>query len=125
MGSVDPHIIVSVVRYKTQDGNLTNSRSNISTSRLHGHQCSEYYAGLNEVLDMTYSVNPNAVSLHSDDFLLLVNNNVPKKYRYIVIVSNMLDFPSKGIVSANQVHFYNDKPRKLDGNQILITTYGI
>ena len=90
MGSVDPHIIVSVVRYKTQDGNLTNSRSNISTSRLHGHQCSEYYAGLNEVLDMTYSVNPNAVSLHSDDFLFLVDNNGHNKDIYIVIVSNML-----------------------------------
>ena len=74
---------------------------------------------------MTYSVNPNAVSLHSDDFLFLVNNNGPNKDRYIVIVSNMLEFPSKDIFSANQVHFYNNKPRKLDGNQILITTDGI
>ena len=28
--------------------------------------------GLNELLDMTDSVNPNAVSLHSADFLLLL-----------------------------------------------------
>ena len=49
------------------------------------------------------------------------------KDRYIVIVSNMLDFPAKFIFSANQVrsygHFYDDKPRKIGGKQWLVTTY--
>ena len=40
----------------------------------------------------------------------------------------MLDFPSKGIFSANQVrvsgHFYDDKPRKLGEKQRLVTTDG-
>ena len=75
-------LIFSAVRSKTQDRNLTNSGANISSSGLHGRQCSEYYAGLNMVLDMKDSVNPNAVSLHSDDFLFLVNTNGPNKDRF-------------------------------------------
>ena len=36
-----PQLIISVVTSKQQDGNLTNSGSNISTSGSHGLQCSE------------------------------------------------------------------------------------
>ena len=57
--------------------------------------------GLNELLDMTDSVNPNYVSLRSADFAFLINPNGDKKYRYIGILSNMLDFPAKGIFSSN------------------------
>ena len=81
---------------------------------------------LNKLLDMTDSVNPNYVSLHSADFSLLMNPNRAKKERYITIVYNMLQFPAKGIFSANQVraagHFYDDKPHKLGGKQRLVTT---
>ena len=76
---------------------------------------------LNEVLDVTDSVNPNNVSLHSVDFGFLINSNRDKKDRYIEIVSNMLEFPAKGIFSSNQAHvashFYDDKPHKLGGKQ--------
>ena len=57
-----------------------------------------------------------------------MNPNIDKKYIYIGIVSNMLEFPSKGIFSANQVHvaghLYDNKPRKLGGKQGLATTDG-
>ena len=66
---------------------------------------------------MTYLVNPNAVSLCSADFSFTINTNVANKYRYIGILSNMLDFPSKGIFYANQVradaHFHDKKLRKI------------
>ena len=65
---MDPEIIINAVKFKTQDGNLTDSGSNIPTSGPHGIRCSEYYAGLKEILDMIYSVNPNAVSLCSASF---------------------------------------------------------
>ena len=75
---------------------------------------------------MTNSVNTNAVSLHSAGFSFLIDPNGDNKDRYIGIVSNMLDFPSKGIFSANQVrvsgHFYDDKPRKIGGKPRLVTT---
>ena len=77
---------------------------------------------------MTYLVHPNAVSLHFAYFSFLMNQNQNEKYRYIVIVSNMIEFPSKGIFSANQVRiagpFYDQKPRKLGGKQRLVTTEG-
>ena len=38
----------------------------------------------------------------------------------------MLEFPAKGILLTNQVHaaghFYNNKPHKICGKQILVTT---
>ena len=47
---------------------------------------------------------------------------------YIWIISNMLEFPAKGISSANQVratsHLYYDKPRKLGVKHQLVTTDG-
>ena len=68
---------------------------------------------------MTDSVNPIAASLCSADFSFIMNPNGPVEDRYIGIFSNMLEFPVKGIFSANQVraagHFYDDKPRKLCG----------
>ena len=123
-----PQIITSDVTSKTQYGNLTNSGSNISTSGPHGRRCSDYYVGLNEVLDMTDSVNKNAVSLRSVEFSFMMNPNGDKKYIFIGIVSNMLGFPAKGIFSTNQVrsagHFNDDKPYKLGGKQCLVTTDG-
>ena len=62
----------------TQDGNPTNSGDNISTSVPHGRLCSDYYMGLNEVLDMTDLVNSNAVSICSDDFSFLMNPKIDK-----------------------------------------------
>ena len=57
-----------------------------------------------------------------------MNPNGPNKDRYIVIVFDMLDFTSKGILSTNKVraacHFYKDKLCKLGGKQILVTTDG-
>ena len=77
---------------------------------------------------MTYSVNTNNDSLCSADSSFLVNNNGHNKDRYIVIFSNMIQFPAKGIFSTNQIrsagHFYNDKTRKLGCKQILVTTDG-
>ena len=77
---------------------------------------------------MTDLVNPNSVSLCSEDFSFLVNPNVDKKDRYIVIVSNMFEFPAKGIFSYNQFravdHLYDDKPRKLGEKKRLVTTDG-
>lgn len=58
----------------------------------------------------------------------MMNPNGPEKNRYIVIVSNMIKFPVKDILSANQVRaagqLYDDKPRKLGGKHQLVTTYG-
>ena len=55
-------------------------------------------------------------------------HNGDKKDTYIGIVSTTLEFPSKGILSSNQVrasgHFYDNKPRKLRGKQRLVTTDG-
>ena len=77
---------------------------------------------------MTDSVNPNADSLRSVGFSFLMNPNGDKKDRYIEILSNMLDFPTKVIFFANQVytagHFYDENPRKLGGKQQLVTTDG-
>ena len=58
--------------------------------------------GLNKVLGMTDLVNPNTVSLRSADFAFLMNTNGDNKDRCIGIVSNMLEFPSKGIFSVNK-----------------------
>ena len=102
---------------KTQDVNLTNSGANISTSVPHGLQCSEYYVVLNEVLYTADSFNPNAVSLSSAYFTFLINPNGDKKYIYIGIVSNVLEFTAKGIFTTNQAraagHFYDDEPYEL------------
>ena len=72
------------------------------------------------------SVNPNDVSLRSANIAFLVNPNGDKKFRYILIVSNIIEFPDKGIFSVNQVrasgHFYDDKPRKIGGKPRLVTT---
>ena len=77
---------------------------------------------------MMDSVNPNTVSLHSEDFTFLINPNVDKNYRYIEIVSTMLQFHAKVILSANQIHatghFYENNPLKLGGKQRLVTTDG-
>ena len=82
---------------------------------------------LNEVLDMTDSVNPNHVSIRSYSFSFLINTNGSNKDIYIGIVSNMLELPPKGILYTNQVraasHFYYDKLRKLGGKQRLLITY--
>ena len=115
---MDPQLIISAVTSNTQNGNITKSRANIYTIGPHGYRCSEYHAGLNEVLEMTKSVNLNTVSLCSTDFSFTINTNVANKYRYIGILSNMLDFPSKGIFYANQVradaHFHDKNLRKLE-----------
>ena len=74
-----PQIIISSVTSKTQYGNLTYSGAKISTSGPHRRRCSDYYVGLNEVLDMTYSVNPNTVSICSGRFSFMVNPNGDKK----------------------------------------------
>ena len=70
---------------------------------------------------MTYLVNIKAVSICSTNFSVLMNPNGLMEDRHIVIVSNMLEFPVKGILSANQVfatdHFYDDKPQKLGRKQ--------
>ena len=121
-----PQLIIRSVMSKIQGGNLTDYITNISTSGPHGRQCSEYYASLNKVIDMIDSVNSNTVSLQSSDFEFLMNPNGTNKDRYIRIISDMLEFPAKGIFSANQVraagHFYDDKPHKLGGKQRLVTT---
>ena len=92
----------------------------------HVRYFSEYYAGLNQIIDMTDSVNTNDASICFSDFSFSMNPNGPKKYIYILIVYNMLEFPAKGIFPANQVraagHFYNDNMRKLGGEQRLVTT---
>ena len=114
-----PQLIISAVTSKKQDGNLTNSGANISTSEPHGQRYSDYYVVLNEVLDMTNLVNLNAISIYSADFSFLMNPNRDKKDRYIGIVSKIIEFPAKGIFSANQVrasgNLYDDNPRKLGG----------
>ena len=74
-----PQLIISAVTSKTQDGNITYSRDNILTSVPHGRLYSDYYVGLNEVLDMTDLVNSNAVSIFSDDFSFVMNPNIDKK----------------------------------------------
>ena len=77
---------------------------------------------------MTDSVNPNAISILSTDFLFMRNPNAHKKDRYILIFSNVPEFPAKGILSANQIravgHFYDSKLHKLGGQQIFVTTDG-
>ena len=84
--------------------------------------------GLNEVLDITDSVNPNAVSICSIDFSFMTNPNGDKKEIYIGIVSNIIELSDKGILSANQVrtagHFYDNKPHKIRGKQWLVTADG-
>ena len=74
---------------------------------------------LNEVLDTTDLGNPNSVSLRYADFEFPMNPNGNKRDRYIGIVSTMLDFPAKGILSTNQVHaaghLYEKNPCKLGG----------
>ena len=124
-----PKRIISAVTSKTQYVNLTNSGANISTSGPHERQCSDYYLGLDEVLEMTDLVNPNAASLRSAGFEFLMNTNRYKKDGYIGILYNMLEFPAKVIFSANKVrsagHFYDDKQLKLGGGKLLVTTdYG-
>ena len=47
------------------------------------------------------------------------------KDMYIRIISNVLEFPAKGILSANHIrsagHFYDEKPKKLGGEQQLVS----
>ena len=76
---ISPQLIISDVTSRTQDGNLTNSGYNILTSVPHGRLYSDYYVGLNEVLDMTDLVNPKSVSLRSDNFSFMMNPNRYKK----------------------------------------------
>ena len=78
---ISPQLIIGAVTSKTQDGNLTDSGSNISTSGPHGRRCSYDYVGLNGVMDMIDSVNPNSVSLRSADFTFLMNLNGDNKDR--------------------------------------------
>ena len=117
--SVATQIIISVVTAKTQDGNLTDSAANISTNGPHGLLWSEYYAGINKVLGMTDSVNPNAVSLSPSYFSFLVNSNCLMKDQYIGIFSNMIKFPKEFIFSDNQFYatgpLWDDKLLKLGG----------
>ena len=116
---VAPQLIIITATNKIQSGNLSESSTNISTIGTNGCWCSEYYAGINEVLDMIDSVNPNSVSICSAYFAFMMNPNVLEENRYIGIVSNKLELPVKGIFSANQVrvdvHWYDDKPCKLGG----------
>ena len=56
---VAPNLIISVDTSKKQDGNLTDSGANISTSEPHGLWWSEYYMGINEVFDIADLVNTN------------------------------------------------------------------
>ena len=74
-------LIISYVTSKTQDGNLKDSGANILTSGPHGRRCSDYYVGLNEVMEMMELVNPNAVSIRSSDFAFMINQNGDKKDR--------------------------------------------
>ena len=46
---------------------------------------------------MTYLVKPNAVSLRYANFSFMMKSNGPIKDIYILIVSNMIEFPAKGI----------------------------
>ena len=82
---------------------------------------------MNEILDMTDSVNKKSVSLRSAYFAFMMNPNRYKKYRYIGILSNILEFLSKVIFSTNQVHavghFYDKKPHKLGVKQQMVTMY--
>ena len=77
---------------------------------------------------MSDSVNPNSVSFRSADFAFLINPKGDKKDRYVGIRYNIIELPAKGIFSVNQVrdagHFYDNKPRKLGGKQLLVTTDG-
>ena len=54
-----------------------------------------------------------------------MNPNIAKKDIYVGILYNMLEFPSKGIFSANQFratgHFYDENPRKVVVKQSLVT----
>ena len=84
-------LIISDVTSKTKDVTLTDSGANILTSDPHRRRCSDYYAGINNVLNIIDSVNPNTVSLHSTDFECLINSYGPVENRYIYIVSNMLE----------------------------------
>ena len=95
--AVTPKLIISAFTVKTQDGNLNEFGANISTSAPHGRRCSEYYAGINKVRNMINLVNPNAVSIRSAGFVFMMNPSISMKDRYIGIVSNMIDFPEKGI----------------------------
>ena len=74
-----PQLIISAVTSNTQYGNLTNSGDNILTSIPHGQLCSDYYMGLNEVLDMMDLGNLNDVSLRSGDFSFMIDPNGGKK----------------------------------------------
>ena len=51
------------------------------------------------------------------DFAFLMNSNISKKDRYIIIFFNMLAFPAKGILSADKVcatiYLYDKNPHKL------------
>ena len=58
----------------------------------------------------------------------MINTNVYNNYRYIGIVSNMLELSSKGILSVNQVrsfdHLYDNKPSKIEGGEWPLNTDG-
>ena len=74
-------LIIKAVTSKPQDGNLTDSGANISTSGTHGQRCYDYYLVLNKVLYMMESVNPNTVILCSLDLAFMLNPNEENKYR--------------------------------------------
>ena len=94
---VAPQITISDVTSKNQDINLYDSGANILTSGPHGQRWSDYYAGINKVLDMTDLVYTNSARLSSADFSFMIKPNGPVKDSYIVIVPNIIDFPAKGI----------------------------
>ena len=84
--------------------------------------------GLNELLDMSDSVNPNSVSFRSAYFAFLINPKGDKKDRYVGIRYNIIELPAKGIFSANQFHaddhFYEYKLCKIGVKQRLVKTDG-
>ena len=122
----NPQLIISAVTHKTHNGNIPNSRANISTSGPHGCQFTEYFEGLNELLYMTNLVNPNSVSLCSADFSFLIHPIGAKKDRYTRTVSNMHELPVKGNLS--DTHFcatgrlYDDKHHIIGEKKRLVTT---
>ena len=110
---IAPQLIINSATSNIQDAPLTESSANILNSGTHGRRCFEYHVGINEVLNMRELFNHNAVSLCSAGFAFLMNHNSSVEDRYFHIFSNMLQFPVKVILSANQVHaadhLYDDK----------------
>ena len=80
---------------------------------------------INKVIYTIASVNTNASSLRSADLEFMMNPNGLVEDKCIVIFSNMLELPIKGILSTNQVcatgHFCYYKPKQIGRKQILVT----